>query len=133
MKLFRSTLLAILIPSYLFGQNLDSCGLDNLPLLNKQEGVFLNDYFRGHLHITFDFSDKRFAFITGSNGATITTKSAFFNSVKKYQAKAEKIQCGLYVFTETETHRSGGYDAIITYWVKILPNKKRIIERLRPK
>ena len=57
----------------LFGQNLDSCGLNNNPFLTENEATFLNNYLKDTKG-NYDFYGKKIAVIGGSGGSTIEDK-----------------------------------------------------------
>lgn len=126
-------LLFLIQTSLIFGQNLDSCGLDNQAILSQSEAAFLNEYFKGSKG-DFDFSGKKIAFVTGSNGGTFGLKISYFDSVKEWISKNKgKIASDLIIFSNEEKINSGGYDAILTYWVMVQISEKkktRLIERL---
>ena len=108
-----------------FGQSAENCGLDDSPFLTEEESNFLNNYLRDSLNV-FDFKSKKVIFITGNTGTHIGTKSEYFRSVRKWRARHdEKIASSFMVFDEDEINSSGGYHAIITYWVKVMPKNRK--------
>lgn len=119
-------------------QNLENCGLDKNPYLNSDESEFLNKnfsdlslaYHTGKKAKNYDFTGKKMIFVTGSSGKTIKTKIDYFNSVKEYKKQDDKIVTTLLILTPEEKELSGGYDGILTFWVKVLPNKRKIIRKL---
>ena len=117
----------------IFGQNLDSCGLDNQAFLNQNESLYLNEYFKESKD-GFDFTGKKILFVTGSNGGTFGFKKNYFVSVKEWSKESRgKIATDFIPFNEEEKINSGGYDAILTYWVKVLITEKKkakLIQRL---
>ncbi len=129
-KLF---VLFLFISTISFSQNTDSCGLDNSPILNKHESVFLNEYLNLSKD-SIDLTNKKIAFVTGSNGSKIGSKSEYFYSVKEWKLlHKDKIATSIVQFSIKEKQESGGYDAIISYWVMVMfdDNKKRkIIKKL---
>jgi len=123
----------VLISPSLFSQIIDSCGIDDSPILNKYESEFLNYYFKDKGD-TFNFINKKLVFITGSNGSKISNKVEYFNSIRKWQNDSNsKIVTTVFQFTPEQKEESGGYDAIVTFWVKILlPSRKQeIIYKLK--
>jgi len=118
----------VLIYSNLFSQLLDSCGVDDSPILNKYESEFLNYYFKD-IGGTFNFINKKIVFITGSSGSKISNKIEYFDSIRKWQNDYNsKITTSVIQFTPEQKEESGGYDAIVTYWVKLLlPSRKQEI------
>lgn len=119
----------------LLAQNLDSIGIDNNPFLNKDEVKLLNSLLEEQRD-TFNFTGKKVAFITGSNGRTLVTKSDYFkNSVKPWIEKNSKPQIFMVKLTKDEKERSGGYDVLVLSWVKVFTprSKVKIIEKLGQK
>lgn len=115
-----------------FGPNPDNCGDDDNPELTKIEATFLNEYLRVQIQSKeFDFSNKKILFVTGSNGGTLGSKSAYFDDVKEWKTKYNsKIATSLIVLEESDKIKYG-YDAILTYWVKILISPKGIKKILK--
>jgi len=113
-----------------YGQSLDSCGIDNNPKLNIYESKYLNEYLKNQRD-TFDLTGKQIIFVTGSGGGVIGEKKEYFADIKEWNNKNSRIATALVILTTEEKIESGGYDAILTYWVKIFPNKKKIIEKIK--
>lgn len=121
-------LLFFMLNSY--GQNLDSCGVDNSSHLNSFESVYLNDYFskqRG----SFDFTGKKILFVTGSKGTRIGNKTGYFNDIKLWNKDNSMIATDLILFTEEEKIQSGGFDGMLTYWAKVPPNKNKLFKKIK--
>ncbi|GAB4185823.1 MAG: hypothetical protein Kow00108_23270 [Calditrichia bacterium] len=119
--------------SYLYSQNIDSCGIDSISVLNNHESEFLNKYFITQRD-TFNFKDKKIAFITGSSGNTIGNKKDYFDAIREWKNKYNsRIHTSLIIITEEEKNKSGGYDAILIHWVKIFTDsrKSKVINRLK--
>ena len=109
----------------LLAQNSDSLGIDDNPILNEREVELLNSLL-AESRIEFDFADKKVAFITGSNGRTIVSKSDYFkHSVIPWIEKDSKPQIFMVKLTEDEKKESGGYDVIVLSWVKIFTPKSQ--------
>lgn len=107
----------------LFGQTVDSLGLDNNPRLNKYEADYFNNEFKDWRK-EFDFTDKKVAFVTGSTANKHLTKTDYFNEVKlRLKDNYGMTHSALYL-TEEEKLKSG-YDAIVVSWVKLLTDKRR--------
>lgn len=106
----------------LLEQNLYYCGQNNNSELNNYEAEFLNNYVENRKD--FDFNNKKILFITGSNGGTIASKEEFFNNVKEWHEKDNRIQNSL-VLLSNEEYEEYGYSAIILYWVKIFTPKTK--------
>ncbi len=129
MKYFLTTFFYFfLISSY--GQILDSCGIDNNPKLTIYESKYLNEYLKNQRD-TFNLTGKQIIFVTGSGGSVIGEKKKYFSDIKEWNNNNLRIATELVILTSEEKIESGGYDAILTYWVMILPNKKKIIEKIK--
>ena len=121
------TLLFILLSVIVFGQNLAECGFDNNPKLSPIESEFMNVYVKGQETKDFDFTGKRVLFITGNSGHTIGTKSEYFKFIKDWDADGNTIATWVVELNpnQNEQLKAGGYDVMVTYWVKVL-TKRRI-------
>ena len=130
MKKYITTIL-LLITLNVFGQNLEECGIDDHLILTSSESEFLNKYMIDERSKNFDFSKKKIIFITGSRGREFGTKSKYFNDIKKWNKNGKKIATHIIELNEKEKIDSGGYDVIVTYWVKVLTkrSKRKIIKR----
>ncbi len=118
------------IHSFNLAPNLTNCGIDNDPELSDEEANFLNEYLRIPSQMQdFDFHNKKILFVTGSSGNTIGSKTAYFNSVREWKEKYNsKIATSLIVLDEDEK-KEYGYDAIVTYWVKVYNiNRKKVLK-----
>jgi hypothetical protein len=93
-------------------------------VLGPDESVILNNYFQEERG-TFDFTDKRICFVSGSSGTKFISKQDYFDNVSTWKADSSRIVTSLVILTETERSRSGGFDAIVTAWVKVLTDKRR--------
>ena len=116
----------------LFAQNSDSLGLDDNPMLNENEVELLNSLLN-ETRDGFDFNNKKVAFITGSNGGKIVSKSDYFkNSLIPWIEKDSEPQVFMVKLTEDEKKKSGGYDILVLSWVKVFTPKtqERVIEQL---
>ncbi|MDR2084175.1 MAG: hypothetical protein LBP67_04195 [Bacteroidales bacterium] len=116
-----------------FGPNPENCGIDNNPALTEAEAIFLNEYLSVPIQLMeFDFNNKKILFVTGSNGRTIGSKNAYFDNIKEWKVKHNsKIATSLIVLADSDKMKYG-YDAILTYWVKVLINSKvknKILQR----
>ena len=97
--------------------NLHKMGVDNSPILNVQEGQFLNFVFQTN-SIEIDLVGKKVAFL-GS-------KKEYFEVTRK-----DSIIVGgsnLYIFNDVQKIESGGYDAAITYWKKFVIPSQEIVK-----
>lgn len=130
MPYMKLLLLLCLFPSSLLAQQLDSCGLNNNPTLNKQETTYFNARFQ-EIRSGFNFTNKRLIFITGETGSVLGSKREYFDYVKKWQDEHGRNYLGgssLTPLTDAQRAQSGGYDAIVTYWSKIRPSPDRVIK-----
>jgi hypothetical protein len=116
----------------LFAQKTDSLGIDNNSILNKNEVELLNSLLK-ETRDRFDFTDKKVAFITGSMGRTIVSKSDYFrNSVIPWIKTDSEPQIFMARLTEDEKMKSGGYDVLVLSWVKVFTPKsqEKVIKKL---
>ena len=131
MKLLLTIILSVLC-SPLFAQVPDSCGINNEPRLTATEATFLNAYYAG-IRKNFDFTDKKILFVTGTAATQITGKTEYFKSIRSNWNPATNPVGGSDVdpLTVSEKKRSNGYDAVVYYWVKLIPprGKQKIIEQ----
>lgn len=118
----------------IFAQKVEDCALDNNPKITKIESQFLNKYFEsegyvdayGTRHIAkFDFSDKKIIFVTNSTGSRIITKKAYFDQIKGRDIRNDKIVTDIFLLSEQERIKSGGYDAFVTSYIKVFPKSSR--------
>ena len=112
-------------------KQLDKMGVDDSPLLNSHESAFLNVIFKDSLK-GYDFTNKKVGFIkiSGEKG-----KIHYFDIQKKHFVN-ENYPCDngtLYIFNAVQKEESGGYDAAIVYWSKMLLPAKDVIKRLKEK
>jgi hypothetical protein len=120
------------IPKDLLEQ-LDKMGVDNLPLLNCCESAYLNVIFEKSRK-NFDFTDKKIGFITGSNGKTVCSKKEYFDLERnRFNHNSTPNNGTLYVFNAAQKAESGGYDAVIIYWCKVLVPIETAVKSLKNK
>ena len=142
-KFIILTVLVFLTAFFTKALTLDSCGLDNSPILNKYEVEYLNSKAckNNILQITglsskdtFDFTGKKVAFCCGSSGSGISSKKGFFKYIKSLNNG--KISSSplleIFPFTESEKSKTHGFDCCVSYQYKI-SIKSRIIENLANK
>ncbi|HVK97618.1 MAG TPA: hypothetical protein VM368_07370 [Flavisolibacter sp.] len=117
----------------LFGQNMKDIGVNNVDSLNNKEAELLNILLK-EKRGDFNFQNKKVAFITGSLGNRILSKSSYFNEyVIPWIRKGSTVQILMVRLSEEERKKSGGYDAFVLSWVKSFSDKqkRRIISRIR--
>ena len=116
------------IPTEIQNQ-LEKMGVDDSILSNSHESDFLNEVFKDSRN-DFDFTGKRIGFF--KNGSAESSKKDYFNMHKKHFSD-ENSPCdngNLYVFDENEKEESGGYDAVIVYWSKLVIPKEKLLKKL---
>ena len=112
-------------------KNIDSLGRDNNPKLTIFESDYFNQIFSRKRN-DFNFANKTIAFVTGSNGKTRSNKQQYFDLERERIAKEYSLNGGaLIIFNANEKEQSGGYDAVILYWSKVLPTKKSLFKTLK--
>ncbi|MEM8889687.1 MAG: hypothetical protein AAGD28_17060 [Bacteroidota bacterium] len=114
-----------------FSQNLEKCGHDNKALLNRAESTYLDNYLAEKLG-DIDLSGKKVLFITGSAASREGSKAEYFDHIRSWNEKNSRVASSIIKLDAKEKEASGGYDLIITYWVKIFTERrqKKIIRRL---
>lgn len=118
------TIILMLISINLTGQNLAKCGIDNNPKLTQSESEFLNEYMTEHNKQNFDFTNKKVVFVTGNSGNKLGNKSDYFNKIKQWNQSDYKIATWVVKLTEEEQIESD-YNVIVTYWVKVVTEKRK--------
>lgn len=121
----RVVLVLMLISINLRSQNLVECGIDDNPILTLTESNFLTQYIDGKQLKNHDYTKNKAIFITGNSGRKFGTKSGLFNQIKEWDKNGEKIATSVIELNENEKEISGGYDIIITYWVKALSKNRK--------
>ncbi|MDO7138951.1 hypothetical protein [Algibacter lectus] len=119
------TIILLLISINSIGQNLVECGIDNSPKLTQTESEFLTEYMNDKQLKNYDLTDKKVIFITGNSAQQFGTKTEYFDQIKESNKNENKIATWIVELNENERKISGGYDVIITYWVKILTKKRK--------
>jgi hypothetical protein len=102
---------------------LRNCGNDDLPTLNSFEIEFLIPYLNLEKSKE-ELQSKNILFVTGSGGGRITDKANYFKSIKSYHSNGRRISNNIVWLDDEMKVSSGGYDAIITYWVKVFSNRQ---------
>ena len=121
-----------LLTTKIFGQQLDSLGLGDNSVLNKQEYTFLNADFIEEKP-DFDFKEKKIAFICGPRGNYFLTKKEYFDTyIRPRIGTNKKRNYGRIILTQAEKEQSGGYDVLIMTPAKIFTvrDRKRVVTDL---
>lgn len=118
----------------------EKCGLNDSSQLNKYEAEYFNEVFKNE-RADFDFSEKKIAYYTGSLGTTPSAKSAYFNALQRTNTETDETVHAwqangtqLLILTDEEKALSGGYDAILVSWSKLLKEGKsraQLVENLK--
>ena len=119
----------------LTAQNFDLIGTNDHPVLNKEEVKLLNSLLQ-ETRDTFDFKDKKVAFITGPGGSTITPKSDYFKgSVLPWVEDGARPQISMIILTKDEKEKYGGYDVLVLSWVKVYTKRahRNVLKALEQK
>lgn len=104
----------------------DSTKIDNGIVLNPYESGFLNEYLQQERD-TFDFSNKKILFVTGSSNHLVVNKKDYFKSI----IRNKSVPTSIIVLNPAEKVQSGGCEAIVVYWSKAVPNKQKILKKLK--
>jgi hypothetical protein len=130
MKKWLSIIVALSLALSAQSQNL--LGLDDNPILNQQEAQLLDSLLHGQPE-KVDFANKRLAFITGSSGSVLLSKSEFFRkNVLPWTVHGQKPALMVIPLTEAEQAASGGYEALTLVWVKVFTQgrKEKVLKQL---
>jgi hypothetical protein len=119
------TIILLLISINSIGQNLVECGIDNSPKLTQTESEFLTEYINDKQLKNYDLTDKKVIFVTGNSAQQFGTKTEYFDQIKESNKNENKIATWIVELNANERKICGGYDVIITYWVKILTKKRK--------
>lgn len=121
-------ILFTLLTNICFAQEIkiDSCGIDSSAMLNQYEVNYFNQSLeKQRKRSGFDFQGKKVGFAHGNYGNVAISKKEYFDHWgRKYYNDNLGVSNQLIVLTEEEKTQSGGYDAIIVSWSKILISKK---------
>lgn len=124
MRTFLTTII-FFISVNSFSQNLNELGIDNNPNLTEAESKFLTDYMTNAQQKNFNFKNKKVIFVTGNSGDQLGTKSKYFDNIREWNKNGNKIATWVVELKENEKTYSGGYDVIVTYWVKMFTEKRK--------
>lgn len=103
-----------------FPNHLYDIGIEDSSKLNNLEADYFNKILVNKKQ-NFDFKDKKIGFFIGSSGNTLSSKKKYFDNLKgrlsnNYSGSSDQ----LVILTEAQKKESGGYDAIIVSWSKVL-------------
>jgi len=117
----------------LYGQVLSECGKDNNPILTDNELLFLNQYLTKEQSGGIDLTNKKILFVTGTSGTQLGSKVEYFKDIKEWNQNDSKISTCIIELIEEEKKKAGGYEIIITYWVKIFTkrSKRKILKKAK--
>ena len=104
-----------LLCQYGFAQN-DSCKHNDDPILVLCESQQLNKCLTG-FRGDFDFTGKKILVAGNTDASKIISKSQFFEFIKLHLDNCDGVT-GIVQLAPKEKERSGGYDAIILYYVE---------------
>jgi len=135
---FFLIVLVFLIKPVCFCQNydfcIDSCGNDDILILNTHEANYFNLIFND-IRGNFNFIDKKAVYGEGFLGKHIRSKSYFFRrnaNLLNYLNKYNKIHGGFYllILNDNEKEITDLFDVIVIFGSKAIPtdnNRKQII------
>ena len=108
------------------------CAGEDNPFLTCGEAEFLNEYL-GNVRGDFDFNGAKVIFVTGHTGTDLSNKQEYFEKMQEQHSIDSTFVTGVVPLNSDEKERSGGYDVIVTYWVKTLTPKsrKRLVGRVQ--
>ena len=101
--------------------------------INNDEAGFLNLYL-ANKKINLISQVKKLVLLREAVARKIGTRNGYFKEVRECNLRNSKIATSFIAFTDDEKVNSEGYDAIITYWVKISigdKTKKKIVDKLK--
>ena len=111
-------------------EHLDKMGIDSFPLLNKYESEYFNFLYKDFRE-DFNFTEKKIGFL---HDLSPSDKKEYFDQEKERFKQGVTTNNGkLYVFDEKQKEISGGYDAAIVYWCKMIISKDELTKRLKYK
>ena len=113
--------------------NIDKMGINECLLLTELEGKYFNTLYKIDDR-TFNLCGKKVGFFTGSMGKNKTNKHVYFTGERyRLNSRYSPNAGALYIFDEIQKEESGGYDAAIVYWSKMLIPVKDVVKRLKGK
>lgn len=98
-----------------YPDNLKLVGNDNSKLLSNQDAEFFNRIYKFQRD-TFDFTNKKVAYINTNDADQIKSKNGYIRKIKKHLEDDFLYPTDyLFVFNDNEKKETGGYDAVIVY------------------
>ena len=112
-------------------QKLGDCGLDDSSELTISESKFLDAYMNAEQKGDFDFEGGKVIFVFGNTAQGIISKSEYFDKIKRRSQDNAKVATWVYPLKAKDKIKTGGYNAIITCWVKVMSNRrvKKIVKQ----
>lgn len=111
-------------------ENLDKMGVDDSPLLNNYESSYFNAIFKDNLK-GFDFTNKKVGFLKA--GSKRNKDEYFKEERERFYRNNTTINGTLCILDPIQKEESGGYDAAIVYWSKMVIPAKNVVKRLKEK
>lgn len=118
--------LLLIISVQVFSQNNNIPNTKNSPYFTKDELIIIAKEFKADSLINY-LSGKKVAFVTYPSGNRLATKLEYFTEIKEWnnQNPLNDVSDQIIVLTPEEVKNSGGYEIIITYWVKYFTKRQR--------
>jgi hypothetical protein len=135
MKKLLLALLIFAVTGSVTAQDLSTLGVENSDTLTIQEAELFNELL-AQRRDTFNFLNKKVAFLTGSSGNKIVGKEFYFdNAVVPALERGEKPSIYMVLLKPTEKAASGGYDVLVLSWGRMFTQEQRkeIIKQLGAK
>lgn len=120
---------SILLSFSTFGQkSVETIGFDYVPTVSTNKFTILLDDIREK----FEWSEKKIAYVTGSLGRSILLRETYLEIIKSYPDSILDRHSKLHLLTKEEKERSGGYDGIISFYVKRFSklDRRKVIKKL---
>ena len=107
-----------------FCQEIDK-GIDNNPILNSAESVYLNEFLKNQ-RMDFDFKEKKTAFVSLDIGINLRSKNDYFEYYYKRNESANSYSVKMITLVSNQKQESNGYDVLVLMDTQ----KKKINEKL---
>jgi len=109
---------------YAFCQDVDK-GIDNNPILNTAESVYLNTFLKNQ-RMDFDFKEKKTAFVSLDMGINLRSKNDYFEYYYKRNETVNNSSIKMITLDTNQKQESNGYDVLVLMDTQ----KKEINEKL---